>query len=101
MAVSKFVMALFFTCLILANSDSFRNRPWEEKPDGKEPEQYAGGPRGYDTNLPSPCVCCYGGPSGCLRCCRYPHEKTNSVEMQKRGRAKEEKASPVWAHGQP
>ncbi|VVB02993.1 unnamed protein product [Arabis nemorensis] len=96
-----------------------------DETDAKEPEQYGGG---YFTGR---CIhgCCYGGRNGCIGCCRYPHEKTNSVGMQKRGRggckygccgsyaygqcsaccnhsqvaenAKEQEATPVWAQVQP
>ncbi|ESQ52844.1 hypothetical protein EUTSA_v10017397mg [Eutrema salsugineum] len=140
MAVSKFlvVLALFFTCLSLANSDPFRTRPWEQNEmvspndgldtvdtDAKEPEQNGGGYiRGWCRH-----GCCYAGSNGCIRCCRYPNEETNSVGMQKRGRggckygccgsyangqcsaccsrsqvaekAKKDEASPVWAQGRP
>ncbi|XP_010517613.1 PREDICTED: CYC02 protein-like [Camelina sativa] len=93
MASYKFlvVLVLFATCLSLANSDPFRTTPSEQtetvvnlndETDAKEPQQYGGG---YNSGR---CRygCCYRGSYGCIRCCGYPNEETNSVETSKRGR---------------
>ncbi|KAF8080143.1 hypothetical protein N665_0972s0004 [Sinapis alba] len=114
MASSKFlvVLALFFTCLSL-NSAVFQTKPWEQtemvNPNGaidtnaKEPGQWGGGYVGWCRH-----GCCYTGRNGCIQCCRYANEQTNSVGMQQRGRgqveeksSKEEKASPVWTQNRP
>lgn len=72
-----------------------------DETDVKEPEQSGGGYTGRCRY-----GCCYRGSYGCIRCCRYPNEVTNSVGMQKRGRNQvaekaNEETSPVWAQGQP
>lgn len=67
--------------------------------DVKEPEQNY--PEPYKTN----CFhgCCYGGRDNCISCCRYPHEKTNSMGMhnQVTEYAKEQEEPSVWAQVQP
>ncbi|CAH2058560.1 unnamed protein product [Thlaspi arvense] len=101
MGRSKFLllMALFFTCVSLANSarPPFRANPGN-KLNAKEPEQYDYG-GGYVTG---PCRygCCYRGGKNCIGCCR--HLNTNRVGMQKRSRGQvTEEASPVWAQSRP
>ncbi|CAH2046392.1 unnamed protein product [Thlaspi arvense] len=112
MASSKFivVLALFFTCLALANSAPFGSKPWEQtemvNPNDidtgvKEPEQWGGGYTGWCRH-----GCCYAGRNGCLRCCRYANEETNSVGKRSHSQVAEkspmeEEASRVWAQSRP